>query len=112
VRIGLNTQPFKHPAGPCMTGRRSVGERGGRGIPVRVDVTDDPAVANAFDGNALPFAGGPFWTLPWEHWQNMIDAGVRGHALSSWHSRAWPCSRVTANPRMLSSPATCSTTWP
>jgi NAD(P)-dependent dehydrogenase (short-subunit alcohol dehydrogenase family) len=80
-----------------------VDERGGRGVPVRVDVTDDAAVeglfqrvraehggldllvANAFDGNALPFAGGPFWTLPWQHWHNMFVAGVRGHALAAWH---------------------------
>lgn len=27
----------------------------------------DLLVANAFDGNALPFAGGPFWTLPLQH---------------------------------------------
>ena len=81
-----------------------VTRRGGHGIPVRVDVTDDAAVAalfervgaeqggldvlvaNAFDGNALPFAGGPFWTLPWEHWHNMMDAGVRGHLLTAWHA--------------------------
>ncbi|MCP3802496.1 SDR family oxidoreductase [Allokutzneria sp. A3M-2-11 16] len=81
-----------------------VDRRGGRGIPVVVDVTDDDAVAglfervrvahggldllvaNAFDGNALPFRGGPFWTLPWAHWHNMIDSGVRGHALTAWHA--------------------------
>lgn len=81
-----------------------VESRGGQGVPVAVDVTDDAAVAalfeqvrtehdgldllvaNAFDGNALPFAGGPFWTLPWQHWHNMIDAGARGHALTAWHA--------------------------
>jgi NAD(P)-dependent dehydrogenase (short-subunit alcohol dehydrogenase family) len=81
-----------------------VESRGGQSVPVAVDVTDDAAVAalfeqvraehagldllvaNAFDGNALPFAGGPFWTLPWQHWHNMIDAGVRGHALTAWHA--------------------------
>ncbi|WP_081416826.1 SDR family NAD(P)-dependent oxidoreductase [Arthrobacter castelli] len=84
-----------------------VENRGGHAIPVSVDVTQDSAVdslfarvraerggldllvANAFDGNALPFAGGPFWTLPWQHWHNMIDAGLRGHALTAWH--AAPC---------------------
>ncbi len=78
--------------------------RGGRGIPVPLDHRDDAAVAalferiraehggldlvvaNAFDGNALPFRGGPFWTLPVEHWSNMIDAGVRGHLVSAWHA--------------------------
>jgi dehydrogenase/reductase SDR family member 1 len=81
-----------------------VTSRGGRGIPVVVDHTDDDAVAalfqrvlaehqgldllvaNAFNGNALPFRGGPFWTLPLEHWRNMIDAGVRGHLVSAWHA--------------------------
>lgn len=81
-----------------------VESRGGRGIPVVVDITDDVGVAalfervraehggldllvaNAFDGNALPFTGGPFWTLPWQHWHNMIDAGARGHALTAWHA--------------------------
>ena len=81
-----------------------VESRGGRAIPVSVDIRDDDAVAalfeqvrtehggldllvaNAFDGNALPFVGGPFWTLPWQHWHNMIDAGFRGHALTAWHA--------------------------
>jgi NAD(P)-dependent dehydrogenase (short-subunit alcohol dehydrogenase family) len=78
--------------------------RGGHGIPVDLDHTDDDAVAtlfayirdehggldllvaNAFDGNALPFTGGPFWTLPLGHWRNMIDAGVRGHLVAAWHA--------------------------
>ncbi|MET9340834.1 MULTISPECIES: SDR family oxidoreductase [unclassified Nonomuraea] len=78
--------------------------RGGHGIPVRVDHRDDQAVealfakvaadhggldllvANACDGNALPFAGGPFWTLPLDHWRNMIDVGVRSHLVSAWHA--------------------------
>ncbi|MEV0618379.1 SDR family oxidoreductase [Nonomuraea sp. NPDC050404] len=78
--------------------------RGGHGVPVRVDHTDDRAVealfqrvrdahggldllvANAFDGNALPFEGGPFWTLPLDHWHNMIDAGLRGHLVSAWYA--------------------------
>lgn len=78
--------------------------RGGHGIPVAVDHTDDQAVAslfervgrehggldllvaNAFDGNALPFTGGPFWTLPLEHWRNMIDSGVRSHLVAAWHA--------------------------
>lgn len=75
--------------------------RGGEGIAVAVDHTDDDAVAalfdrvraerggldllvaNAFDGNALPFQGGPFWTLPLEHWRNMIDSGVRSHLVAA-----------------------------
>jgi dehydrogenase/reductase SDR family member 1 len=79
-------------------------ERGGHGIAVALDHTDDAAVAalfarvraehggldllvaNAFDGNALPFRGGAFWTLPLEHWRNMVDAGVRSHLVAAWYA--------------------------
>ena len=78
--------------------------RSGQGIAVPLDHTDDAAVAalfdrvraehggldllvaNVFDGNALPFRGGPFWTLPLEHWQNMVDAGVRSHLVAAWYA--------------------------
>jgi NAD(P)-dependent dehydrogenase (short-subunit alcohol dehydrogenase family) len=78
--------------------------RGGTGIPVPLDHTDDTGVAalfervraehggldllvaNACDGNALPFRGGPFWTLPLEHWHNMVDVGVRSHLVAAWHA--------------------------
>lgn len=71
--------------------------RGGHGIPLAIDHSDDDAVAdlvaridreqhgldvlvaNAFAGNALPFRSAPFWKLPVEHWRNMFDNGVRGH---------------------------------
>lgn len=39
----------------------------------------DLVVANAFDGNALPFAPAPFWELDPAHWTNMIDVGLRSH---------------------------------
>jgi dehydrogenase/reductase SDR family member 1 len=79
-------------------------ERGGHGLPVALDHTDDVAVAelfervrtehggldllvaNAFDGNALPFGGGAFWSLPLRHWQNMVDSGVRGHLVAAWYA--------------------------
>lgn len=78
--------------------------RGGRGIAMPVDHTDDDAVAALFDrvraehggldllvanacnGNALPFAGGPFWTLPLQHWANMVDVGPRSHLVAAWHA--------------------------
>jgi dehydrogenase/reductase SDR family member 1 len=81
-----------------------IGERGGHGIPVPLDHTDDVAVAalfervraehggldllvaNACNGNALPFRGGPFWTLPLEHWHNMVDVGPRSHLVAAWHA--------------------------
>ncbi|MEV0389177.1 SDR family oxidoreductase [Nonomuraea sp. NPDC050643] len=81
-----------------------VDARGGRGVPVQVDHADDRAVealfrrvrdahggldllvANACNGNALPFHGGPFWTLPLDHWHNMIDIGVRSHLVSAWYA--------------------------
>ncbi|MFD9947413.1 SDR family oxidoreductase, partial [Nonomuraea sp. NPDC059022] len=37
-------------------------------------------------GNALPFAGGPFWTLPIQHWRNMMEIGVRSHLVAAWHA--------------------------
>jgi NAD(P)-dependent dehydrogenase (short-subunit alcohol dehydrogenase family) len=81
-----------------------VTDRGGTGIPVALDHADDGAVAalfdrvraehggldllvaNAFDGNALPFRGGPFWTLPLAHWRNMMETGVRSHLVAAWHA--------------------------
>jgi NAD(P)-dependent dehydrogenase (short-subunit alcohol dehydrogenase family) len=81
-----------------------VSARGGKGIAVAVDHADDDAVAalfarvrdehggldllvaNAFNGNALPFQGGPFWTLPLEHWRNMVDIGVRSHLVTAWYA--------------------------
>ena len=81
-----------------------VTERGGHGIPVTVDHADDDLVAalfrrvrdghggldllvaNACDGNALPFRGGEFWTLPLAHWRNMMEIGVRSHLVAAWHA--------------------------
>lgn len=78
--------------------------RGGHGVPVVVDHTDDEAVtalfasveaehggldllvANAFNGNALPFGPAPFWELPLRHWHNMVDVGVRSHLVSAWYA--------------------------
>ena len=76
---------------------QQVDARGGTGIAHVVDHTDpvavqtmfgdierrhggvDLVVANAFDGNALPFSPAPFWELPTAHWENMMEAGVRSH---------------------------------
>lgn len=78
--------------------------RGGTGIPVVVDHADDDAVAALFDrvhreqrgldllvanacnGNALPFASAEFWKLPLAHWQNMMEIGVRSHLVSAWYA--------------------------
>ncbi|MDG4860351.1 SDR family oxidoreductase [Streptomyces sp. T-3] len=78
--------------------------RGGQGVAVVVDHSDDAAVAalfdriraeqggidlmvaNAFNGNALPFGSAPFWELPLQHWSNMVDVGVRSHMVSAWHA--------------------------
>lgn len=79
-------------------------ERGGQGIAIPLDHTDDRAVAelferirsehggldllvaNACNGNALPFQKGPFWTLSLENWRNMIDIGVRSHLVAAWYA--------------------------
>jgi NAD(P)-dependent dehydrogenase (short-subunit alcohol dehydrogenase family) len=78
--------------------------RGGTCIAHVVDHTDDAAiaevfarigeqhggldlvVANAFNGNALPFGPGTFWELPMEHWSHMVDAGLRSHLVTARHS--------------------------
>ncbi len=81
-----------------------VTERGGIGIAVPLDHADDHAVealfkrirderggidllvANACNGNALPFQSGPFWKLSLDNWRNMVDIGVRSHLVSAWHA--------------------------
>lgn len=78
--------------------------RGGTGIAHVVDHTNDQAVeevfaqigqrhggldlviANAFNGNALPFGPGTFWELPMDHWAHMIDAGLRSHLVTARHA--------------------------
>jgi NAD(P)-dependent dehydrogenase (short-subunit alcohol dehydrogenase family) len=86
----------------------AVSERGGRGIPVQCDHTDDEAVAALFDrldrdvgrGDVEPLSllvnnawGGyegydetfddPFWEQSVETWDRMFDAGVRAHFTAS-----------------------------
>jgi NAD(P)-dependent dehydrogenase (short-subunit alcohol dehydrogenase family) len=81
-----------------------VEQRGGIGIPIPLDHTDDNAVAqfferirrehggldllvaNAFNGNAISFQSGPFWTLPLANWRNMMDNGLRNHLVAAWHA--------------------------
>lgn len=75
--------------------------RGGTGVAHFIDHTDDQAVhalfarllnehggvdivvANAFNGNALPFAPAPFWELPMTHWNTMVNAGLRSHLVTA-----------------------------
>lgn len=81
-----------------------VAQRGGTGIPIPLDHTDDYAVeelfkaikrehggldllvANAFNGNAISFRSDPFWMLPLANWRNMIDNGLRNHVVAAWHA--------------------------
>lgn len=81
-----------------------VGERGGTGIPVRCDHTDDAQVAalferirnehgrlallinNAWGGYEMQEGFSdtrPFWELPLEQWTLMHDAGLRSHMLTA-----------------------------
>lgn len=94
-------QRFSELPGTVEDTAEQVAERGGRAIPVPVDHADDTAVAalferiraehgrldllvaNACAGNVLPFRGGPFWTLPAEHWHNMMEIGVRSHLVAA-----------------------------
>jgi NAD(P)-dependent dehydrogenase (short-subunit alcohol dehydrogenase family) len=79
--------------------------RGGEGIPVRCDHTDDAQVEalfariaadhgridilvnNAWGGyERMQEFSGPFWTQPVDvHWRGMFEAGVRAHLLSARH---------------------------
>lgn len=97
-------QRFSDLPGTVEDTAEQVTARGGQGVPVALDHADDDAVAalfarlraerggldvlvaNAFNGNALPFRGGPFWTLPLEHWRNMMEIGVRSHLVVAWHA--------------------------
>jgi len=97
------TRANRHPElpGTVEDTAEQVTARGGQGVPVGLDHTDDQAVAglfervrteqgrldllvaNAFDGNALPFHPAPFWELPVAHWRNMFDSGVRAHLVAA-----------------------------
>lgn len=75
--------------------------RGGVGVGVRCDHTDDGQtaalferlraehggldllVANAFGGNAVPFTGAPVWEQPAELWEHMFTSGVRTHLMAA-----------------------------
>jgi dehydrogenase/reductase SDR family protein 1 len=95
------TKRTSHLPGTVEDTAEQLTARGGVGIPVVMDHTDDRAtaalfnricveqggldllVANAYDGGALSFKSGPFWTLPIAHWRNMIDCGVRSHLVTA-----------------------------
>ena len=82
----------------------TVTERGGRGVPVRCDHTDDDAVASLFEridrdhaheltllvnnvwGGYEGYGEGfddPFWEQSTETWDRMFDTGVRAHFTAS-----------------------------
>src|ERR1043165_4971860 len=77
--------------------------RGGVGIPVRCDHTDDAQVKelfarlradhgsaavlvnNAWSGYELPlYYEVPFWEMEWRHWDLMFEGGLRATMLSSF----------------------------
>lgn len=43
-------------------------------------------IANAFNGNALPFGPGRFWELSMENWSRMIDAALRSQLVTARHA--------------------------
>jgi len=83
-----------------------VTRRGGSGIAVRCDHTNDAEVRQLFDridceagrldllvnaawgGNDPPISMAPFWELSTEHWPAMFDAGVRAAVVASQHAAA------------------------
>lgn len=104
------------PSGPGRAGTidetaQAVNARGGKGIAVRCDHTDDADVQslfarvrrehgrldvlvnNAWGGyeqrsgeREVPFFGIPFWEQPLWRWDAMFTAGVRAHLLASRHA--------------------------
>lgn len=82
---------------------RLVDDRGGRGIAVRVDHSDDAQVAALFDqvrqqegrldllvNNAFALPDDltepePFWAKPLSNWE-MVDVGVRSNFVAAWHA--------------------------
>jgi dehydrogenase/reductase SDR family member 1 len=92
---------ISHLPGTVEDTAEQVSERGGVGVAVPLDHRDDEAVralfarvdaeqggldllvANAANGNAIPFQPGPFWTLPVEHWDNMMQVGVRSSLVAA-----------------------------
>jgi NAD(P)-dependent dehydrogenase (short-subunit alcohol dehydrogenase family) len=104
------------PSGPGRQGTieetaEAVTARGGHGIPVRCDHTDDAQVRSLFarvrndhgrldvlvnnawggyeqrpDEPEIAFFGTPFWEQPLWRWEAMFTAGVRAHLLASRHA--------------------------
>jgi dehydrogenase/reductase SDR family member 1 len=74
---------------------------GGQAVPVQVDFTIDQQVealfqrveqeqgrldilvANAMNGNAIPFRMGPVWELDPASWNHMFTSGVRNHIVAA-----------------------------
>ncbi len=75
--------------------------QGGEAVPVQVDFTQDHQVealfqqverergrldilvANAMNGNAIPFRMGPVWQLDPASWDHMFTSGVRNHLIAA-----------------------------
>jgi len=88
-------------AGTIDATAEAVTARGGVGIPIQVDHTDDAQVEalfarvreergrldllvnSVFGGNERWIGGEPFWEQPTEHWGGMFMAGVRAHIVAS-----------------------------
>lgn len=76
---------------------QEISERGGHAVAIKTDFTNDDEVAalfkhvkeddnkldiliaNAFNGNSLPFGSGALWELDMRSWDAMFTAGLRNH---------------------------------
>lgn len=98
VVTGRSTRAHPHAQGFPRTIEDTAEEataRGGRGVAIPCDHTDDAQVQalvdrviadhgridvlvnNAWGGHETPFGEGPFWELPIAHWDGMFEGGVR-----------------------------------
>jgi NAD(P)-dependent dehydrogenase (short-subunit alcohol dehydrogenase family) len=101
---GRTVEPSVNPLpGTVGATAAEVDLRGGRGIAVQVDHSDDAQVAALFDrvhdeqgrldilvNNAITIPDeltqpGGFWEKPLSNWE-MVDVGLRGYFVAAWHA--------------------------
>jgi NAD(P)-dependent dehydrogenase (short-subunit alcohol dehydrogenase family) len=92
------------PPGTIEETAEEVSRRGGRGIPIRCDHTQeeevralfqrvasesgklDLLVNNAWGGHQNHIEARPFWEDTLDHWDGMFQAGVRNHLVASYYA--------------------------
>jgi NAD(P)-dependent dehydrogenase (short-subunit alcohol dehydrogenase family) len=107
-----------------------VDRRGGTGIPLRCDHTDDDQTEAVFErirrdrgrldllvnaawgGNELAIDDAPFWEQPMGHWDGMFTAGVRATIACSRAAVSLMAPSKSRSGIATATPPTCFTTPP